>query len=174
VAPSAPPAGSATEPGPCGARVAVALGSNLGERRATLDAAVAALHALVDGLTVSSYHDTQPQGVPGPQPRYLNAAVAGTTRLSPRALLDALQALERRLGRERPFHGAPRTLDLDLILYGDRVAEEAGLILPHPRFRERAFVLDPLVEVAPDLVDPVTGLTARALQAALPRGPDGG
>jgi 2-amino-4-hydroxy-6-hydroxymethyldihydropteridine diphosphokinase len=88
----------------------------------------------------------------------------GETSLSARALLDTLLAVERDLGRERPFPGAPRTLDLDLILYGDAIVDEApSLIVPHPRFRERRFVLEPLSEIAPDWRDPVTGRTVEEL-----------
>ena len=98
---------------------------------------------------------------------YLNAAAIGSTELPPRALIDALLGIEEERGRERPFPNAPRTLDLDLILFGDRVMTEPGLIVPHPRFRERRFVLEPLVEIEPDLMDPVSGLTVAALLRAL-------
>ena len=97
----------------------------------------------------------------------MNAAAAGVTTLSPRETLDALLAIERALGRERPYVGAPRTIDLDLILYGEEVSEAPGLMVPHPRFRGRKFVLEPLVEVAPDWVDPVTGRTIEELLAAM-------
>jgi 2-amino-4-hydroxy-6-hydroxymethyldihydropteridine diphosphokinase len=149
-------------------RAAVALGSNLGDRARALDAAVARLRPLLAGLAVSTYHDTAPVGV-GDQPRYLNAAATGTTALAPRALLDALLAIERSFGRERPFVGAPRTLDLDLVLYGDEQIDAPGLHVPHPRFRTRAFVLDPLSEIAGDWVDPVTGLAVSALRDRLVR-----
>ncbi len=102
-----------------------------------------------------------------PQPAYLNGALVGETTLSPRELLDALMALEREQGRVRTTYHAPRTLDLDLILYGDRLVHEPGLDVPHPRFRERAFVVDPLMEIAPDLVDPVTGKTVAQLSHSL-------
>ncbi|HMF99529.1 MAG TPA: 2-amino-4-hydroxy-6-hydroxymethyldihydropteridine diphosphokinase [Vicinamibacterales bacterium] len=148
-------------------RVAVALGSNLGDRRAHLDFAVAKLRALLRRLAVSNYHDTVPVGVTGPQPLYLNAAAVGETALAPKQLLDALLAIEGLRGRERPHRNAPRTLDLDLILYEDEVIDAPGLIVPHPRFRERRFVLEPLAEVAPDLRDPVSGKTVRELLAAL-------
>lgn len=137
-------------------RVAVALGSNLGNRAAHLDHAVARLRDVIDGLIVSRYRETVPVGVRGPQPLYLNAAAVGTTRLTARALLDELFAIEQERGRERPTLHAPRTLDLDLILFGSQVIDEPGLVVPHPRFRERQFVLGPLAEIAPDLVDPVT------------------
>jgi len=135
---------------------AVGLGSNLGDRVAHLDFAVAKLRPLLRNLKVSRYYDTAPVGVPGPQPLFLNAAAVGHTSKSARDLLDALLAVERERGRERPQPNAPRTLDLDLILYGDHVLDEPGLVVPHPRFRERRFVLEPLTEIAPGLVDPVT------------------
>jgi 2-amino-4-hydroxy-6-hydroxymethyldihydropteridine diphosphokinase len=144
-------------------RVAVALGSNLGDRRAHLDFAVAKLRTLLRHVAVSRYHDTVPVGVAGPQPLYLNAAVVGETRLTPRELLDALLGIEASRGRVRPYPNAPRTLDLDLILYGAQVIDEPGLIVPHPRFRERPFVLEPLAEVGADLRDPVTGETVSEL-----------
>jgi 2-amino-4-hydroxy-6-hydroxymethyldihydropteridine diphosphokinase len=139
-------------------RVAIALGSNLGDRAAHLDFAAARLADFLHALTVSSWYDTAPVGV-GAQPRFLNGAAVGETALSPRETLDRLLAIERARGRERPFAGAPRTLDLDLVLFGDRVMEDGGLTLPHPRFRERRFVLEPLNDIAPAMIDPVTGRT---------------
>jgi 2-amino-4-hydroxy-6-hydroxymethyldihydropteridine diphosphokinase len=141
---------------------AISLGSNLGDRRAHLDYAVGRLPALLDGLAVSPYFETDPDGV-GPQPRFLNAAAVGRPRVAAPDLLRALLAIERERGRARPFAGAPRTLDLDLVLYGDAVLKDAGLEIPHPRFRERLFVLEPLADIAPDLRDPVTGATVREL-----------
>jgi 2-amino-4-hydroxy-6-hydroxymethyldihydropteridine diphosphokinase len=149
-------------------RVAVALGSNLGDRRAHLDFAVAKLRSLLRHVAVSRYHDTVPVGITGPQPLYLNAAATGEATLSAQDLLDALLAIEAARGRERPFPNAPRTLDLDLILYGDLVIDGPGLTVPHPRFRERRFVLEPLAEIAPEAVDPVTGRTIRELLADSP------
>ena len=142
---------------------AVALGSNLGNRQAHLDHAVSRLDDVLRGLRASRYRDTAPVEVRGPQRLFLNAAVVGETALTARAMLDTLLALELERGRERPYHHAPRTLDLDLILLGDSVIDEPGLVVPHPRFRERRFVLEPLAEIAPELVDPVTGLSIRAL-----------
>ena len=109
-----------------------------------------------------------PVGAPGPQPLFLNAAAVGSTSLSARELLETLLAIEQERGRERPYPNAARSLDLDLILFGDAIINEPGLIVPHPRFRERRFVLQPLAEIAPDLHDPVTGQTVAALfQASL-------
>ena len=149
-------------------RVAVALGSNLGDRRAHLDFAVAKLRSLLRHVAVSRYHDTVPVGITGPQPLYLNAAVTGETTLSAPDLLDALLAIEAARGRERPYPNAPRTLDLDLILYGGLVIDSPELSVPHPRFRARRFVLEPLAEIAPEVVDPVTGRTVRELLADAP------
>jgi len=147
---------------------AVALGSNLGDRRSHLDFAAVRLGALLSSFTISSYIDTEAVGVAEPQPPYLNAVAVGRTGLPPRELLDALLAIERERGRERPFAEAPRTLDLDLILLGDVIVDEPGLRVPHPRFRERRFVLEPLASIAPELRDPVSGLTIGALLRRLP------
>jgi 2-amino-4-hydroxy-6-hydroxymethyldihydropteridine diphosphokinase len=97
------------------------------------------------------------------QPRFLNGAVVGETELTARDLLDELLAIERERGRGRSYAGAPRTLDLDLVLFGDAQVNEPGLIVPHPRFRERLFVLEPLAELAPNWIDPVSGETISAL-----------
>ena len=143
----------------------LALGSNLGDRVAHLDYAVQRLQTVLRALNVSRYLETVPVDVSGPQPLYLNAVAVGTTLLPARELLDVLLGIERERGRERPGPNAPRTLDLDLILYGEMVIEEPGLVVPHPRFRQRRFVLEPLAEIAPNLVDPVTGETVAALLA---------
>jgi 2-amino-4-hydroxy-6-hydroxymethyldihydropteridine diphosphokinase len=148
-------------------RIAVALGSNCGDRRAHLDYAVATLRTFLTNLAVSRYYDTVPVGVSGPQALFLNAAAVGDTTMSARALLDALLAIENERGRERPYPNAPRTLDLDVILFGDAIVEEPGLTVPHPRFRERRFVLQPLADVAPDLRDPVSGKTIAELLTAV-------
>ena len=143
--------------------VAIALGSNLGNRRAHLDYAVSRLSSVFTSLRVSRYVETDPVDVPDAQPAFLNAAAVGETTMSARDVLDALLAIERERGRERPFVHAARTLDLDLVLFGDVMLDEPGLIVPHPRFRERRFVLEPLAELAPDLVDPATGLRVAEL-----------
>jgi 2-amino-4-hydroxy-6-hydroxymethyldihydropteridine diphosphokinase len=149
-------------------RVALALGANLGDRAAQLDAACDRLRELLGALRVSPYYETEPVGV-GPQPRFLNAAATASTTRSARDLLGDLLAIERIFGRERPFPGAPRTLDLDLILYGDAIVDEPGVQVPHPRFRERAFVLDPLADIAADWIDPVTGLSIGELRRRVSR-----
>lgn len=146
--------------------VAIALGSNLGDRDGNLHEAARRVAAVIKHLRLSSFHDTAPVGV-GEQPRFLNAAAVGETTLSARDLLDELLAVEAALGRERPYPGAPRTVDLDLLLYGDAVIDEPGLVVPHPRFRERRFVLAPLAEVASAWTDPVSGKTVAALLAGL-------
>jgi len=150
-------------------RVAVALGSNLGHREGHLHYAILRLRSVLDDLRVSSFHDTAPWGVAPDQPRYLNAVAVGTSPSPARDLLHALLGIEAERGRERPQPLAPRTLDLDLILCGDDVVNESDLVVPHPRFRQRAFVLEPLAEVAPDLVDPVTGLAVAQLLERLDR-----
>lgn len=150
-----------------GTPVAIALGTNLGDRQANLAFAIERLSHVLQDIRVSSAFETEPEGVPDSQPAFLNAAVVGTTRLTPRALLDALLDIERQRGRERPYPYAARTLDLDLILYGDDVVGEAGLDVPHPRFRERRFVLAPLAEIAGHWRDPVTGSTISGLLRSL-------
>jgi 2-amino-4-hydroxy-6-hydroxymethyldihydropteridine diphosphokinase len=147
--------------------VAIALGSNLGDREAHLDFALSRLSAFLSDTRVSSRRDTEPVDVSGEQPTYLNAAVVGRTELAPHDLLRELQRIEADRGRERPYANAPRTLDLDLILYDGLMLADVRIVLPHPRFRERRFVIEPLVEIAPDLVDPVTRLSMRALLARL-------
>ena len=134
-------------------QVAIALGSNLGNREVHLEQAVQELRAILTDLRVSSFINTKPVGVFEPQPDYLNAVAVGRTTLTPRELLNALLAIERAHARERVSRNAARTLDLDLILYGDQTIDEPGLQVPHPRFRERDFVMGPLREIAPELID---------------------
>ena len=137
------------------ARVFVALGSNLGDRRAALEGAVAALRASEEVLVVrvSSWHETRAVGGPAGQPDFLNGVLEARTELTPEDLLWLLQRIETRFGRARKNelrHG-PRTLDLDLLLHGDERRTEAALTLPHPGLEERTFVLAPLAELAPEL-----------------------
>ena len=147
-------------------RAYVGLGANLGDPRRQLDAALEALDALEDTHLAarSSLYRTAPVGY-ADQPDFLNAVAALETALDPGRLLAALHGIEDRHRRERPFRNAPRTLDLDLLLYGERTISAPGLTVPHPRMHERAFVLRPLLEIAPDAVVPGKG-PAAALRAA--------
>ena len=151
-------------------KIAIAIGSNLGDRQAAVAFAADQLSLLLANFRLSEVIETWPLGEgAADQNLYLNAVAVGDTDLPARAVLDALLEIEHAFGRTRPFHNAPRTLDLDLILSGDEVIVEQGLEVPHPRFRERFFVLGPLAEIAPDLVDPVTGLRIAELLRALLR-----
>lgn len=149
--------------------VAVAMGSNLGDRQSHLEFACSQLQRLLSNFSVSTFRETTPQGVIIPQSDFLNAAAVGETDQSPQALLAALLEIERLRGRERPHPNAPRTLDLDLILFGGQILNQPGLRVPHPRFRDRAFVLEPLASIAPDMRDPETGRTIAELLVSLSR-----
>jgi 2-amino-4-hydroxy-6-hydroxymethyldihydropteridine diphosphokinase len=148
----------------------VGLGSNLGDREATIRSALAVLAALpgVDALRASTLRETAPWGDAClGQPPYLNGVAEIRTRLSPGDLLDALLRVEARFGRTRGGRWAPRTLDLDLLLYGDRVLRGPDVEVPHPRMASRRFVLEPLVELAPQLLMP-NGVAVKSLLFALP------
>jgi 2-amino-4-hydroxy-6-hydroxymethyldihydropteridine diphosphokinase len=134
--------------------VFIAIGSNLGDRAANLAAARAALARDVLAVTaISSIYETEPWG-PVPQGHYLNQVLRGATELKPHDLLDRLMQIERALGRDRVREKrfGPRTIDLDILLYGDDVVREPDLVIPHPRMMERPFVLVPLTEIGPELV----------------------
>jgi 2-amino-4-hydroxy-6-hydroxymethyldihydropteridine diphosphokinase len=144
--------------------VAVAFGSNLGDRRKSIGMAAADVSRLLRDFKLSRVIETEPVGLGlENDPPYLNAVGIGFSDASVDELLDALLAIEAARGRTRPFPGAPRVIDLDLILAGDRIVHSADIDVPHPRFRERRFVLEPLVEIAPHILDPETGLTAAEL-----------
>ncbi|MCD6059676.1 MAG: folK [Thermomicrobiales bacterium] len=145
----------------------IGLGSNLGDRMATLQTAVQQLESLGRVAEVSSLYQTEPVGYLE-QPPFLNAVVALKTVLAPIDLLHAMLGIERALGRTRSFPDAPRTLDLDLLLLDDVILDTTELTLPHLRLHERAFVLIPLAEIAPEAVHPVSGKTIWDLLGALP------
>ena len=144
----------------------VALGANLGDPILTVKTALAALDAIAGTRRVatSSLYRTAPVGLKH-QPDFINAVAALETALSPAELLESLFAIEQRFGRERSVPNAPRTLDLDLLLHGDAVVDTPALTLPHPRMHERAFVLAPLAEIAPDVAIPGRGKAAALLAA---------
>jgi 2-amino-4-hydroxy-6-hydroxymethyldihydropteridine diphosphokinase len=144
----------------------IALGSNLGDRRATLDAALNSLHA-ANGVVVKSvsrYLETEPLGPPN-QPMYLNAAACLRTTLAPRHLLETCLGVERLLGRDRTSstRWGPRRIDIDLLLFADMVIDEPGLKVPHPHLHQRDFVLIPLAEIAPKTLHPGLGVTIESL-----------
>jgi len=147
-------------------RAFVGLGANLGDPIAQITKAMASLASLDKTRVVqaSSLYRTAPIGH-ADQPEFVNAVVLLDTALAPRELLDALLGIERAAGRERSFPNAPRLLDLDLLLYGEQIIDMPGLVVPHPRMHERAFVLAPLAEIAPEAVVPGYGRAADLLRA---------
>ncbi len=157
--------------------VYIGLGANIagpaGGPEATLAAAAARLGRLGQIRARSSLYSTAPMGV-ADQPRFVNAVVALETEMQPRELLGSLLAIEREFGRDRKaeVRNGPRALDLDILLYGAQQISEPGLEIPHPRLSERAFVLAPLAEIAPDATDPRSGRTAKELLVALRADPD--
>jgi 2-amino-4-hydroxy-6-hydroxymethyldihydropteridine diphosphokinase len=136
-------------------KVAIGLGANLEGRLATIRTAVARLRAVAKVEAVSRVYESDPVGPP--QPRYLNAAVRITWEGSAHDLLDALQSIEAELGRERSERWGPRTIDLDILWIEGMTIDDARLVVPHPRLRERAFAVVPLLELVPGAVDPRTG-----------------
>ncbi|MCA9771028.1 MAG: 2-amino-4-hydroxy-6-hydroxymethyldihydropteridine diphosphokinase [Myxococcales bacterium] len=145
----------------------IALGSNLGDRAAYLQYARASIAELGELKGISGIYETAPVGGPA-QGAYLNQVVAVDTAMEPERLLEGIQRIERSAGRERRERWGPRTLDLDLLLYGDRVIESERLTVPHPRMHERRFVLSPLADLAPNARNPVHGRTIRELLDELP------
>ncbi len=147
----------------------IGLGSNVGQRSRFLESALGALraHPRIEVEAVSSYLENPAVGGPPGQGPFLNAAARLETDLEPGRLLDELKAIEQKLGRRDGPRWGPREIDLDILLFGDRVIQTDRLTVPHPRMRERRFVLVPLAEIAPDAVDPRTGRTVRQLLADL-------
>jgi 2-amino-4-hydroxy-6-hydroxymethyldihydropteridine diphosphokinase len=150
--------GRAPSGGSAPVSVLIGIGSNLGDRAANIRRGLALLERPpdVEIVRLSSVRETEPVGGP-PQGRYLNAAAEARTTLAPLPLLDALLEVEAAVGRVRSVPNAPRELDLDLLLYGDRIIDLPRLQVPHPRLLERAFVLEPLAEIAPERLHPRTG-----------------
>jgi 2-amino-4-hydroxy-6-hydroxymethyldihydropteridine diphosphokinase len=150
-------------------RVYLSLGSNVGDRGANLETAIAALGTLGKVIARSSFYETEPVEFTA-QPWFLNCALVLETTKMPRQLLKALLDLERKMGRRRSLHKGPRTIDIDILLFGDRVIDEPGLKIPHPAMQERRFVLEPLAEIAPKAFHPVLKKTAQELLVKLPPG----
>jgi 2-amino-4-hydroxy-6-hydroxymethyldihydropteridine diphosphokinase len=147
-------------------KVALALGSNVGNRVDALRAAVEGLAPYINISAKSAVYETAPAYVAG-QPPFLNAALVGETRLEPLFLLRAVKDLENDLGRQPTFHYGPRAIDIDIIFYGNEVVNVPELMIPHPRLAEREFVLRPLNDIAPDWRHPQSGLTVREMIAAV-------
>ena len=144
-------------------KAVIALGSNLGNRELNIDSAIAELVKIVEITHLSTNHETDPVGGPE-QPKYLNAIAIAETELEPEELLIAMLEIENKLGRKREVHWGPRTLDLDLIVFGDEVIDSEILVLPHPRAHERRFVLEPWLEIEPDAYIPGIGKVESILQ----------
>lgn len=149
--------------------VYLSLGSNLGDREANLRTAVEKLKQIGNPIAVSSFYETEPVEVTS-QPWFLNCAVKLDTEKMPRQLIAAILALEQEMGRQRKQKKGPRTIDIDILLFGSSIIEIPSLTIPHPKLHERRFVLEPLTEIAPDARHPVFKRTIRELRDALSAG----
>lgn len=150
--------------------VYLSLGSNLGDRAENLRTAIARLADFGNVTAVSSFYETEPVDVPAQQPWFLNCAVKFETEKMPRQLMAAILTLEQSMGRQRRQNKGPRTVDIDVLLFGSSIIELPSLTVPHPRMHQRRFVLEPLAEIAPDTRHPVFKRTIRELRDALPPG----
>ena len=144
----------------------LALGSNLGDRARTLENAVTLLGKHLANVRLSPIYETEPVGYLE-QGKFLNAALEGTTELGPRELLNACQEIEKQLGRERIIRNGPRTIDIDILFYGNTLLNEPDITIPHPRLHEREFVLKPLTDICPELVHPTIKKTVKELYEGL-------
>jgi 2-amino-4-hydroxy-6-hydroxymethyldihydropteridine diphosphokinase len=150
-------------------RVYLSLGSNVGDRQGNLNAAIEALGHLGTVVARSSFYETEPVEFTA-QAWFLNCALVLETTKMPRQLLQALLDLERKMGRRRTLQKGPRTIDIDILLFGNSIVAAAGLTIPHPALHERRFVLEPLAEIASGVLHPVFKKTVQELRAALPPG----
>ncbi len=150
-------------------RVYLSLGSNVGDRAVHLNTAIERLRALGDVAAVSSFYETEPVEFTA-QAWFLNCAVALDTDKEPQQLLAGILNIEQQMGRRRRQKKGPRTIDIDILLFGNLIVEESGLKVPHPAMHKRRFVLEPLAEIASDMLHPVFERTARELRDALPPG----
>lgn len=149
--------------------VYLSLGSNVGERAANLTTAIGRLRTLGTVVAVSSFYETEPVEFEA-QPWFLNCAVRLETEKMPKQLLAGILHLEQQMGRQRAQKKGPRTIDIDILLYGNSIVDAKGLTIPHPAMHERRFVLEPLAEIAPEVRHPVLKETIRELKDALPPG----
>lgn len=148
------------------ADVFIGVGANIGDARASMRMALSSLKMHCDVIAVSSLYKTEPVGFLA-QDWFLNAAVHASTWRTPAQFLEALQGIEKRLGRQREIPNGPRTIDLDILLWDNAIIDEGGLVVPHPRMHERLFVMEPLFEIAPQLPIPGLGKTVAELRDSL-------